>query len=286
MGSDIDLIHREEPYIVAIGTKVERRHPIPTKILQWLTCTIVVQVLSRSNLAEHGLEIRQSCRRKKGRMRRLDIVQVQAPMQPLIGALFERVYSPLLASVYGLCLDWVLTLTQDRPSTVIDIGCGPGTFGRMLLEKSSQLKWIGIEPSDYFYPRLKSGLAQRFPRRAQVSNANAETFDFGAFPDALIVSHGSIKHWTDTGRALGALAAAKPKGYWISEVCSEATDGDCNGFLEPLPLLLRVPIKWQFRHRIVPRGITRMYVHNILQEARLPISTLERFGPFVIATHP
>lgn len=214
--------------------------------------------------------------------RRFDVVTVQAPMQPIIGALFETIYAPLLEPLYHQCVDWILSVTEDTPFYVIDIGCGPGALADILLERSRNLSWVGVEPSAYFARKLSKKVKQSSDR-AIVYQESAETFDFHRYPGAVVVSLGSIKHWTDPLSACQAIKRCAPRGLWISEVCSQATPVQCKAFVNPSSSWLRRAVAWQFEHRIVPRGIEATTLQRVLEQSGLRPHAIEHSGPFVLA---
>jgi SAM-dependent methyltransferase len=168
-----------------------------------------------------------------------------------------RVLSPAerrrrVAAVVALAERWL-----DRPlRSVLDVGCGPGLWGREILRLRPRASYLGFEPS----PAIRARRSGRFEiRRGGVG-------DLAALPERRrfdLVLCIDVLHYLSTAEVDRALATLVPRarGLLVLEVLTadEGITGD-------LADLRRRRARW-WRQRFARRGLVAVGLHGWLPRA-------------------
>ncbi len=132
---------------------------------------------------------------------------------------------------------------------LLDVGCGPGKFDRLLAAANPGLEVVALDSSQAMLHEASRGpvLPNLEFREDRVEEAGfSRLFDFA-------VSLLSFHHWEEPQRGLEAVyAALKPGGqFWIYEPDPEAPDVEIHADRAPLWGWLRLPAGLQ---RLIARG--------------------------------
>lgn len=132
---------------------------------------------------------------------------------------------------------------------LLDVGCGPGKFDRLLAAANPALEVVGLDASPDMLRQARRGpaLPNLEFREGSVEEASFERgFDFA-------VTVLSFHHWEEPQRGLAAVHELLLPGgrFWIYEPDADASDADIRLDHAPLWGWLRVPASLQ---RLMARG--------------------------------
>jgi len=138
---------------------------------------------------------------------------------PIVLNLYGGLHSPSLAQLIG-------TVTQKVQSTegrVLDVACGPGTYGRRVASPSREV--FGIDVSMGMLRQGVAYVAQEGIPDVHFARARVEAlpFESGVFDAALCC--GSLHLFTDTVIALREMARVMKPGATLSVFTFAAGDG-------------------------------------------------------------
>lgn len=154
---------------------------------------------------------------------------------------------------------------------LLDVGCGPGKFSRLLAAANPGLEVVGLDVSPEMIKQASRGPILpnlEFQEGAAESAGFTRLFDFA-------VSLLSFHHWEEPQKGLeGVFAALKPGGFlWIYEPDSEASNDDLRLDRSPLWGWLRIPAPWQ---RLIAR--THGFAEREIDEVVRPLVAQTSFG--------
>jgi SAM-dependent methyltransferase len=126
---------------------------------------------------------------------------------------------------------------------LLDVGCGPGKFSRLLAAANPGLEVVGLDPSPDMIRQASRG---PILPNLEFQEGAAETAGFTRLFD-FAVSLLSFHHWEEPHQGLeGIYASLKPGGFlWMYEPDSEASNEDIRLDHAPLWGWLRIPGSWQ-----------------------------------------
>ena len=179
---------------------------------------------------------------------------------PIASFFYERWAEPSLEPLHRRI---VSEIPVER-GRLLDIGCGPGDFDRMLAEDRPGLEIVGLDESEAMVRRASR--AHRLPnlefRRGSVEGFSAEEeFDFA-------VSVLSFHHWEEPVAGLEAIyRALKPGGrLWIYEGDPKAPLEELRRDQKPLWGWLRMP-EWLLRKGLRGHGFTVAEIDRTVRPA-------------------
>jgi ubiquinone/menaquinone biosynthesis C-methylase UbiE len=188
----------------------------------------------------------------------------------ILGPFYNR---RILSAAGVMFTELVESLSPLRTgSKVLDVGCGPGHFTRMLAKENPGATVIGL---DYSAGQIRS--AQAFLKRDpcpncsfQQGNAMELHFDEGSID--LVVSLFSLKHWPDLVRGLTEIRRIlKPDGLTLvgeadPQASPEAARRFANGFAGRL-WLFRTPYLHWMKKVVLAKGYTGAELEQISRKA-------------------
>jgi SAM-dependent methyltransferase len=192
-------------------------------------------------------------------------------------ALLERMRSPL----------------GDRPSTVLDVGCGTGVFAALVRSAFPQATIWGV---DLVAAMLSKGRERRAspPGRVALVQGDSERLPFQAGAFDVVTCSNSFHHYPDQGRAVAEMRRVlKPggrlllvdgcrDGWWgwlIYDVCVAGIEGDVlhasarrvrelfgrAGFVETAQRVHRGPAPFLLTEGVVPAARVGSEGHRLAQ---------------------
>lgn len=128
-------------------------------------------------------------------------------LSPVAPRLRKREIAAVFGAVAGVA---------DRDDRVVEVGCGPGTYTRILAPRVASVTAYDLEP------QMVERVAQRLPR-AGVANVEARV---GSLPDGIppddadgVLAAGVLDYADDLARWLaGCTRAARPGGWFVFTV--------------------------------------------------------------------
>ncbi len=138
---------------------------------------------------------------------------------PIVMAIYGGARSPSMAElIRKVCRD-----VEPASGAVLDVACGPGTFGRHVASASKPV--FGIDVSRGMLRQGAANTAKEGVTNMHFARARVEALPFEArFFDAVICC-GSLHLFADTSMALGELARVMKPGAILSVFTFTAGDG-------------------------------------------------------------
>jgi len=185
----------------------------------------------------------------------------------LASFLYRRWAEPMLTPLYRR-IGAEIPIERGR---LLDVGCGPGKFSRLLAAANPSLEVVGLDASPEMIRQASRGPILpnlEFQEGSAESAGFTRLFDFA-------VSLLSFHHWEEPQKGLeGIYAALKPGGFlWIYEPDAGASNEDIRRDRAPLWGWLRIPASWQ---RLIAR--THGFAAREIDEVVRPLVAQTSFG--------
>ncbi|MGN6250336.1 MAG: methyltransferase domain-containing protein [Marmoricola sp.] len=99
----------------------------------------------------------------------------------------------------------------ERPATVVDLGCGPGSLTVLLQRRWPTARVVGVDSSAAMVERARAGLPE-----LEVVHADVRDWLAGARPADVVLSNAMLQWVPDHLALLPALVAAVRPGGWLA----------------------------------------------------------------------
>ena len=143
-------------------------------------------------------------------------------------ALYDRLLAGLVHRRFYRAVATELGSALSRGASVLDVGTGPGRLLLELAQGRSDLRLVGVDPSDDMIRRARehartAGLEDRI----EFETVPAESLPFPAGTFDLVLSTLSAHHWADPATAINEQARVLGPGgqLWIYDLRREGLEG-------------------------------------------------------------
>jgi ubiquinone/menaquinone biosynthesis C-methylase UbiE len=208
------------------------------------------------------------------------IKNTQKPYSAVESWAYDRIVAPAVIDFTHIFYE-VIGVTNELAANgnILEVGCGGGHLLRDLADRHQQARLTGLDLSSEQVSRARKRTAS-YGDRIKIVQGSALDLPFDSSCFDLVISIGSIKHWTD--RILGMreiLRVLKPSGsFYIVELDRGCRLDDATRFVDSwrLPLAVRrlaLPI---FRTFLAGTSIDLDDARQLLRDVGLPESGARR----------